>query len=463
MQQDDAKTISQEDVLSPVPTFLTHRSPSESEIELDQVDQAFPIKPLVFGALAAAFEWYDYALFGYFATIIGTQFFPNMDASDSILSIFLVFATGFLMRPMGAILFGYVGDRVGRKYALGASLILMALPTALLGLLPTYERIGVWAPVLLVVFRMLQGLAVGGNYGGSYIFTIENAPLSKKGFAGSLASFGTLGGLLLGSGAVTLLSNLLSQEDLHQFGWRIPFILGSLSGLVGIAIRRFVKEDTVVAQKSNLKQTPIQQIFKNHLADVIKAMTIIMLDGVGIYILFVFMTTYASSFLSMPLESVLFINTVTMGILVGVIPIFGWLGDRMRMKTLQENPLQPVKGNPLLVGASCAFIFLSPPLYWWLIETQSTTALWCLQIVFAITMGAVYGAVPITISQSFPRNVRYTASGLSFNLSVALFGGTAPFIVTTLIKQTNILMIPAVIISLVGILSLIAVRKTTLR
>lgn len=449
-----AEMVSPED-LSPAQKLVTPPNNQSNIMEKD-----FPIKPLVFGSLAAAFEWYDYALFGYFAAIIANQFFPTTDPNTAILSSFAVFATGFAMRPLGAIFFGYIGDRVGRKYALGASLIMMALPTTLLGLLPTYAMIGIWAPILLVILRLFQGLAVGGNYGGSFIFTIENAPASKKGFAGSLASFGTLAGLLLGSGAATLLSALLSEADMTRFGWRIPFFLGSLSGLIGLAIRHYINEDNSQPDNNPLQQTPVQDILHNHISGIVKAMTIIMLDGVGIYIAFVFMTTFATVFLNMPLDSVMLINTATMFVLVAAIPCFGWLADTLRMHSLKRDPSGETIGNPVLTGACYAYIMCSIPLFWWLIDSCSLEALWTFQLVFAIAMGAVYGSVPVTIAQSFPRNVRYTASGLSFNISVALFGGTAPLLATALIKQTDILMIPAFMLTLVGILSLIAVRKT---
>lgn len=419
----------------------------------------FPFKPLIFGSLAAAFEWYDYALFGYFATIIATQFFPNVDPTLAILSSFSVFATGFIMRPLGAVFFGYIGDRVGRKYALGSSLIMMALPTTLLSFLPTYEMIGFWAPVLLVILRLLQGLAVGGNYGGSFIFTIENAPQSKKGLAGSLASFGTLAGLLLGSGAATLLSSVLSEADMARFGWRIPFFFGILSGIIGLAIRNYVVEENPKVSNKSLEQSPIGDVIQNHSSALLKAITIILLDGVGIYINFVFMTTYATTFLKMATDYVMLINTVTMFILVATIPAFGYLTDIFRTKQLKKDPSCKKIKNPVLNFACLTYLLGSIPLFWWLVEGRSFEALWALQILFAIAMGAVYGSVPVTISQSFPRSIRYTASGLSFNLSVALFGGTSPLLATLLIHETGDFLIPAYILTFVGFLCFIVLRR----
>lgn len=406
-----------------------------------QTIKPFPLKPLIFGSLAAAFEWYDYALFGYFAAIISTQFFPSADPLTSILDTFAVFASGFAMRPLGAIFFGYIGDRIGRKYALGASLLLMAIPTTALGLLPTYQSIGVWATVFLVLIRLLQGLAVGGNYGGSFIFTIENAPEGKKGFAGSLPSFGTLGGLFLGSGAATLLSSIMSESALYEYGWRIPFLLGSLSGLMGFAIRYFIEEEE--ESKEGIESSPIKVVVRDYLGNVLRSIGIILLDGVGVYTLFVFMTTYATTFLGLPSDEVLLANTVTMGALVVSIPFFGWLGDQIGARLI-------------LRFVSLCFIVLGPVLFFTLIESRTMEAVWLIQSVFSIVIGAMYATVPITVSRFFPRHVRYTASGLSFNISIAVFGGTTPYIATSLIKSTGSLLVPGFMLLLVGIVSLVA-------
>lgn len=406
------------------------------------------VKPLLFGSLATAFEWYDYALFGYFASIIAQQFYPSHDPVTSLLAIFAVFASGFAMRPLGAIVYGYIGDRVGRKYALAASLLMMAIPTTLLGLLPTYETIGIFASIGLVVVRLLQGLAVGGNYGGSFIFVIEHAPKERQGFAGSLASFGTLGGLFLGSGTATFLSWLLSPEDLRSFGWRIPFLLGSLSAVLGFMIRKYVPEHAGAVKSSD--KLPVKDIWQNYKASVCRAMGIILLDGVGVYLVFVFMTTFATLFLKMPEESVLFWNTASMGSLVVLIPFFGWLGDMI--------------GPKKILGCVClGFLLLSVPLYSHLIETRSIEALALLQMVFSVLMGAAYGTLPVTVATSFPRHIRYTAAGLSFNISVACFGGTAPFVVTTLIDRLGSLYIPSIMIAIVGIIGLLCLRGIKLR
>lgn len=399
------------------------------------------------GALSSAFEWYDYALFGYFTLLISQQFFPASNPLTALLSSFAVFASGFAMRPLGAILFGYIGDRIGRKRALILSLVMMAIPTVLLGLLPTYNMIGFSATIMLVIIRLLQGLAVGGNYGGSFIYTIEQAPKRQKSLAGSIAMFGTLWGLFLGSGVAFLCNLIFTPEQLTSFGWRIPFLLGGFSVFVAHMLRKSeVAEHPIATPKQKESDSlPLKAIWESHISDVLKAIGIILLDGVGVYVLFVFMTTYATVFLGLPSDNVLLVNTLGMACLVTAIPIFGYLGD---IYTPQR----------ILKYVSLGFLVCSLPLFYWLVSNPSILALSCLQGVFAILVGAAYGALPSTVVGIFPRHIRYTGCGLSFNISVGVFGGTAPFVVTGLIHLSGLLIVPGIILTLVGVFSFLAVK-----
>lgn len=416
----------------------------------DSVSACVRSRALIFGFLATAFEWYDYALFGYFAALIGQQFFPSTHPLTSVLSSFAVFASGFAMRPLGAILFGYIGDRIGRRKALLTSLFMMAIPTMALGFLPNYQSIGISASLGLVVIRLCQGLAVGGNYGGSFIYTIEHASPKHKGLSGSLAMFGTLGGLFLGSGVATLLSIVMSADSLQNFGWRVPFMLGGLSAFLGYYIRDHLPELAKQEQDEHDEHTPLKIIRKKYLGNTAKAIGMILLDGVGVYILFVFMATYASLFLKIPQNQALIANTITMTFLVITIPLFGWIGDKITQKKV-------------LKGASIGFIVFSIPLFSLLVYHPGFASLLLLQLVFSIVMGAAYGALPAAVVSSFPHSVRYTACGLAFNISVAIFGGTAPFVVTGLIHLTGQLMTPAIILTIVGIISYVSVQKSKFR
>src|SRR6516162_10834162 len=194
------------------------------------------------GMIGNAVEWYDYGLYGYMAPVLATLFFPSKDPLGSLMATFGVFAAGFLLRPLGAIAFGHLGDRLGRKKALVVSVTLMAVPTGLIALLPTYAEVGATAAVLLVLLRLLQGFSVGGEFTGSIIFLVEHAPPSRRGFIGCWAGFSTNAGCLLGSGVGALLVAVMGRQDLEVWGWRLPFLLGAGFGVVGLYLRLTVDE-----------------------------------------------------------------------------------------------------------------------------------------------------------------------------------------------------------------------------
>src|SRR5262245_15280717 len=194
------------------------------------------------GGIGNLLEWYDFAVFGYFAPFISAQFFPAADPVAGLINTFGVFAAGYLMRPLGGVLFGQIGDRLGRARALQLSIFVMAVPTTLIAFLPTHAQIGVLAPALLVVLRLAQGLSIGGEFVGSCCYLVETAPAGRPGFFGSWSVFGTVGGMLLGSAVATLMHGFLSPEQLHAWGWRLPFLAGVLVGVVGWWMRRGVQE-----------------------------------------------------------------------------------------------------------------------------------------------------------------------------------------------------------------------------
>lgn len=405
-----------------------------------------PYKNIVAGSLATMFEWYDYAVYGYFAVIIGKNFFPHADKIMEIMSAFAVFATGFIMRPLGAIFFGYIGDRLGRRKALVLSVVMMAISTCLLGVIPTYNQIGILAPIFLVMIRLVQGIAVGGNYGGSFVFAIEHADANKKGFAGSLVELGVIIGFLLGSAVAVMFSNLLGEDNLQEWGWRIPFLLGLIALFAGVYIQKHTEETPSFQRMQNTvkerTQLPIASIFKVHKQKMVQAAGFILFDVVGIYILFSYLTTYLTTYTQITTQTALQMNTANLLCMVLCIPLFGMAADRFGYKKI-------------MYFAAVSFLILSYPAF--VIFSQGNILqCWIMQFLFAIVMAAVYGVLPVAIVELFPVDVRYSASSFVCNVSAAIFGGTAPWFSTWLIYKTELLTAPALYLMLISIFGFIA-------
>jgi MHS family proline/betaine transporter-like MFS transporter len=212
------------------------------------------------GIIGNVMEWYDFAIYGYFALIIGKLIFPSSSASTSVIAAFGAFAAGFLMRPIGSLIFGNIGDKLGRKRALLISVLMMAIPTFLIGVLPVHEQIGITAPILLVILRMLQGLSVGGEYTTSVVFLVENSPDGRRGFMASWSGWGAVAGILLGSAVASLITTLLTPVQLASWGWRLPFLIGIIIAFVGFYIRRHLPDISPVSNQEK-PTSPIREAF----------------------------------------------------------------------------------------------------------------------------------------------------------------------------------------------------------
>ena len=393
-------------------------------------------------------EWYDFALFGYFAPVIATLFFPSDNHLVSLVNTFGVFAAGFLMRPIGAALFGHFGDTVGRRQALAASVILMAVPTFLIGLLPTYESIGAAAPVCLTILRLLQGLSVGGEYTGSITFLVESAPPEHRGYAGSWTPFSAGVGSLLGSGVGALVTSDLSTEALHAWGWRVPFLVGVFVGLAGLYLRRSIPESPdfeSVRTSGAMAASPVREALRLRRKEIMQAVGINWLSGVSFYMIFVYMSTYLSSILKFPLGSALTINSINMALSTLIIPLAGSLSDRVGRK-------------PFLLTASLGLSLLSYPLYRLLFH-DTFAAILAGQMMFAVLVALYWGPLPATLVEMFPPRERYSALSIGYNTAIALFGGTAPLVATFLIKETGNVLSPSFYLIFCALISMIIVLR----
>lgn len=396
-------------------------------------------KLIVPGIIGNVLEWYDFSLYGYFAPIIAKLFFPISTPFLSLLATFGVFALGFLMRPLGALIFGYFGDRVGRRKTLAVAVILMAIPTTLIGLLPTYNYIGVFAAILLTVCRLLQGLAVGGEFAGSIVYITEHAPNSRRGLHGSWAMFSAFVGILLGS-AVSALVSFLPADALTTWGWRIPFLLGIILGIVGLYLRmRMPETPHFLALKADDKvlENPIYQAFKTALSPMIISAGLVFLPAMSFYLLFVYLSSYMNTYMHMPLHSALVINTISMLAIIIVIPWVGLLSDKIGRK-------------PVLFFGALGFILFSYPLFL-LLQVGSFSAMLISQVCFAIFLCFAYAAIPAALVELVGTHIRYTAMSFPYNFSNALFGGTAPLVATFLIGITGTPLAPSFYLIFAGI------------
>jgi len=366
-------------------------------------------------------EWYDFAIYGYLATIVAKNFFPQEDEKTALLSTFATFGVGFVVRPLGGIVIGRLGDVRGRKAALMLTIFMMAFGTVLIGLIPTHASIGLWAPALLVTARLLQGFAAGGEWGGSTSFIVEWAPHGRRGLYGSFQQSSLAAGLLLGSGIAALFSTLLTPEDMESWGWRIPFLLGGVLAPVGIYMRRNIDETPAFRQA----QTQAREVrAPSGLSLAGKAFGFTVLWTSAYYMMLTYMPTFTQKHVGLSRTEALWSNTLGLLVLVLVIPFAGALSDRIGRK-------------PLLLACCLSFVLLSHLLFDTMVTQGSLAVVMGVQVVFALMIASFSGPGPAAIAEIFPTRLRSTWMSAGYSLAVAIFGGFAPFIATWLIARTG--------------------------
>ncbi len=383
-------------------------------------------KVVISGMIGNGLEWYDYALYGQFATIISRIFFPSSDPYLALMGTYSIFAAGFIMRPVGAVLFGYIGDKFGRKTALALSILMMSIPTACIGLLPSYEKIGILAPILLVFIRLLQGISLGGEFSGCIAFIVEHAPDTKRGIAGSSSMISMCLGILLGMIVATITNLSLDEEDFLNWGWRIPFILSLFVGLIGFYIRSHLSESPkyIEAKEKNLlAKAPARKIFKEYMPELVIASGMYLTVTVPFYCLVVFFKDFTINFLKYSTSDAFIINLISIIILTAAMPISAILSDRFGRKKI-------------LLGNIVAFIILTYPIFC-LMSADSFALRLTGQAIFALIASFYIAPIPAALVELFPTSVRFTGVALSYNISAALFGGTTPIIATWLINSTG--------------------------
>ncbi|KFX05201.1 MFS transporter [Pectobacterium betavasculorum] len=382
-------------------------------------------KTLSLAALGGALEFYDFIIFVFFAAVIGDLFFPP-DIPEWLRQVqtFGIFAAGYLARPLGGIIMAHFGDKSGRKKMFSLSILLMALPTLAMGLLPTYEAIGIAAPLLLLLMRVLQGAAIGGEVPGAWVFVAEHVPRARIGFACGTLTAGLTMGILLGSLIATLLNTVLTPEQMSGGGWRLPFFIGGVFGLVAMYLRRWLQETPIFmemqTQKKLAEELPLKSVIFNHKRAVVVSMLLTWLLSACIVVVILMAPTYLQKVHSIPAALALQANCLaTIALMAGCVGS-GLLVDRFGASKLF------IVGSLLL--AACSWFFYSS-------AASSTALLFVSYAIVGLSVGVV-GGVPYVMVRAFPAAVRFSGISFSYNVSYAIFGGLTPVFVTLIMKVT---------------------------
>ncbi|TAI81818.1 MFS transporter [Pectobacterium versatile] len=382
-------------------------------------------KTLSLAALGGALEFYDFIIFVFFAAVIGDLFFPP-DIPEWLRQVqtFGIFAAGYLARPLGGIIMAHFGDKSGRKKMFSLSILLMALPTLAMGLLPTYEAIGIAAPLLLLLMRVLQGAAIGGEVPGAWVFVAEHVPRARIGFACGTLTAGLTMGILLGSLIATLLNTVLTPEQMSGGGWRLPFFIGGVFGLIAMYLRRWLQETPIFMemreQKKLAEELPLKSVVLNHKRAVVVSMLLTWLLSACIVVVILMAPTYLQKVHGIPAAMALQANCLaTIALMVGCVGA-GLLVDRFGASKLF------IVGSLSL--AACSWFFYSS-------AASSTTLLFVSYAIVGLSVGVV-GGVPYVMVRAFPAAVRFSGISFSYNVSYAIFGGLTPVFVTLIMKAT---------------------------
>lgn len=402
-------------------------------------------RALIAGSIGNFIEWYEFAVYGFLATVIAKNFFQLAGDTGltSLILTYASFAIAFFFRPLGAVLFGRIGDRLGRKPTLIIVLVLMTLATAAIGMVPVYASIGVAAPLIITGLRILQGLFAGGEYGGAVSLMTEFAPRGKRGLYGAWQSFTVALGLLCGAGVVALLSAILTPEALHEWGWRIPFFLALPMGVVALWLRVSMEETPSFVQQQ--EKPPIQQANRTAtLKAIFMGIGRVMVWSAAGYTYLVIMPTYLQSALHTGFNQALLIAVISnVGFALTIIPA-GIASDRYGRRTV-------------MVTATILLLILALPLLKILQAESGTLAIKAGVVLIAGGLvGVLAGPGPAMLSEMFPTRVRYTGLGVAYSLSNALFSGCAGLIITGLIKETGNLDIPAYYVMATAVVSIAA-------
>lgn len=392
-------------------------------------------------AIGQFVEWYDFVVYAYTASVIATLFFPADDRVASLLATFAVYAVGFLMRPIGGIFFGHLGDKIGRRNVLAAVILLMGASTAVIGVLPTYAEIGVAAPLLLVLFRLIQGASAGAETAGSNSLVAEHAPKNRRGFFVAFTyAFANLPAVFAAL-LILVLTNTMGTEIFTSWGWRIPFLLGGVFALVGLYIRLKVDETPAfkATQAANkVAKFPLWVALRHHPKQIFFAFALASLSGLGFYTLTGYFTTYLQETVGLSANDALIANSIALLVAFVVMPLAGRLSDTFGRRRL------------MIIGALASTVAAVPAYALASSGTLVTAALG--QTLLAVALSTFFGPFGVAFLEIFPPRVRFSGGAFGYNAGYVVFGGTAPLFSIWLVDVTGNQLAPAFYMAVVAIL-----------
>ncbi|CAH0271284.1 Proline/betaine transporter [Peribacillus sp. Bi96] len=403
---------------------------------------------LIASLVGSSIEWFDYFLYGTVAALVFNQlFFVNEDPTIGLLLSYASFALAFFIRPFGGVIFSHIGDRIGRKKTLVITLSLMGVATFGMGLLPTYQAVGIWAPILLITLRLVQGLGIGGEWGGALLLAVEYAPAEKRGLFGAIPQMGVTIGMLLGTIALSIMT-LLPESAFMTWGWRLPFIFSALLVFFGLWIRKGIDETPSfkkVKESGEVPKLPIVETLKNYWREVLIAVGAKVVETAPFYIFSTFVVSYATSNLGFSRTATLAAVMIATIITTILIPIMGNLSDTIGRKKL-------------FIGGTIGMALFAFP-YFWLLQQKSVLLL---IIATVIGLGVIWAPITAVLgtmfSEIFDARIRYTGITLGYQIGAALAGGTAPLVATALLNRFNNSYVPvAIYIIFASLLSLTAI------
>jgi len=389
-------------------------------------------RQILAAVIGNALEWYDFVVYGFLTVIISRLFFPSESEYASLLMAMATFGVGFFMRPVGGILIGMYADRKGRKAALQLIILLMTISIAMIAFAPTYAAIGAAAPVLIVLARLLQGMATGGEFASATSFLVESAPPDRRGFYGSLQMVGQSVAALAGATAGMLITQGLTPEQIDSWGWRVPFMFGLLIGPVGLWIRRHLNETEAFVEASQSVEEPVglMALWRLYRRSIAVSFGLVVSGTIMYYVVLIYMPTYAKTQLGIPLGEAFIAQVAGLLCLTVGTPFFGILSDRIGRR-------------PVLMLACVLYFILPYPLFSWLQAEPGLFRLAVMQVLLCSAVAVGFGAISTALAEQFPVRMRSTGLALAYNFAVMLFGGFAQLIVTWLIKATGTPLAPA--------------------